>query len=150
HFAAFALMLHRIILALDGAPSLIVIKDAWDVLEHPFFASRLGSLLEMLSEQNAVLLASTRDAERLHNSSISHDLLRLTPTKLFLPDDVAGDYYADVVGMSKAEDEMLLAMERQKGDVLVKHGLETIATRFRIDRPDLQIVLTGDAKALHG
>jgi type IV secretion system protein VirB4 len=150
HFAAFALMLHRIILTLDGAPTLIIVKEAWDVFSHPFFASRLSSLFEMLTEKNAVLFCSTRDVDGLVRSNITKDMLNVAATKIFMPDDIASDYARDLVGLSEAEDTMLLKMERQRGDILIKHGSETIPTRFKIDNADLQAILMGDAKTLHG
>lgn len=149
-FAAFALLLHRIILSLDGKPTLIVIKEAWDLLDHPFFASRLASLGEMLTEQNAALFMTTRDIEKLAKSSVTQDILNLASTKIFMPDDVAGDQFANVVGLSETEDKMLLKMERQKGEFIIKHGNETIPTHFKIDDTKLQAILLGDAKTLHG
>lgn len=150
HFAAFALMLHRIILALDGTPTLIVIKEAWDILTHPFFASRLTSLSEMLTEQNAALFLTTRDVDKLAQSPVTKDILQFAVTRIFLPDDIASDHYADIVGLNQAEDKMLLKMERQKGDFIIKHGRETIPTRFKLDDAKMQAVLLGDAKTLHG
>ncbi len=150
HFAVFSLMLHRTILALDGAPTMIIVKEAWDVFNHPFFASRLQSLFDMLTEKNAILFSTTRDVESLEKSNITNDMLAGAATKIFMPDDIATDNMRELVGLSEMEDLALLKMERQRGDILIKHGSETIPTRFKIDNADLQAILMGDAKTLHG
>jgi type IV secretory pathway VirB4 component len=137
-------------LALDGTPAMIIVKEAWDLFNHPFFASRLSSLLDMLTEKNAILFSTTRDIESLSKSNITADMLAGAATKIFMPDDIAADNMRELVGLSDAEDVMLLKMERQRGDILIKHGSESIPTHFKIDNADLQAILMGDAKTLHG
>lgn len=144
----FSLILHRIILSLDGKPTLLVVKDAWDVFEHPFFASRLQSLMDMLTERNAMLLMTTRDVEQLPHSNITPMIMQGTSTKIVLPDDIPADYMPKLLGYTETEDKELAKMERQKGQFLVVHGDEIITTTLDIKHPAKQAILLGDAKTL--
>ena len=69
-------------------------------------------------------------------------------TKLIIPDDIPCDYLIDTLGYTKTEEQQLLKMERQKGDVLVVHDDEMIATRIDIKDSQKQAILSGDIKTL--
>ena len=146
--AIFSYLLHRAILSLDGTPTLLVIKDAWDVLEHPFFASRIQSLMDMLTERNAALMLTTREPEKLPSSVIMPVMSESIATKIIIPDDIPCDYLIDALGYTKTEEGQLLKMARQKGDVLIVHDDEMIATRIEVNDSQKQAILSGDAKTL--
>lgn len=146
----FAYLLHRLILTLDGQPTLIVLKEAWSLLDHSFFASRLESLLDMLKERNAAMIFAARDIENIAHSVITPDLVRLTSTHICVPDDIDTDYFSEITSLSENEVRMLGNMERQKGDFLLKHGKEIIPSQIVLDESELDVVLMGDAKMLYG
>jgi len=146
--ALLALILHRTIMTLDGKPTLIVIKDAWDVLDHPFFATRLQSLLDMLTERNAAVMFTMRQPEKLSTSEITPIIMGAVATKLVLPDDIPCDYFAELMGYGEEEDRQLNAMERQKGDLLIVHGDEIIVTSIELRDQEEHAILSGDAKTL--
>lgn len=146
--AIFSLLLHRTILMLDGEPTLIVIKDAWDVLDHPFFISRLKSLMDMLTERNASLLITTRHPEDLPTSAITPIIAENVATTLVIPDDVPCDYMPELLGYHQTEAATLAKMERQKGAFLVVHGAEVISTKLIIKDATQQALLSGDTKTL--
>ena len=146
--ALFALLLHRTILTLDGKPTLIVVKDAWDELDHPFFITRLQSLLDMLTEKNAAIMFISRRPEKFATSPITPIVVDAVATKLVLPDDIPCDYLSDLLGYSAEEQQQLNKMERQAGEFLIVHGEEIIATRLDLHVPEELAILSGDAKAL--
>lgn len=145
----FAYLLHRIILSLDGTPTLIVLNEAWELLDNEFFAARIGSLLAMLSQNNAQVLFTTRRLEAYEEHPLSAEILSRTGTVLFLPDDVPVDYLPELTQLTPPQSRALLRMERQKGEFLVRHGAETVACRFTAeDLPEFRDILNGDARAL--
>ncbi len=147
--ALFSYLLHRVIIALDGRPTIIVLNEAWELLDNHFFAPRLESLLEMLKENNALMVMRSDAIEKMAQSAISGDIMRLTPTKLFVPDDVPVNYYPELTGLTQEEERMLLKMERQKGQFLIKHGDEVIPSYLKITDERLVAVLNGERNAVH-
>lgn len=145
----FSYLLHRIISTLDGTPTIIVLNEAWELLDNDFFLPRIVSLLDMLRQNNAMLLMTTRHLEDHADSYLSIELNRHAPTKIFLPDDVPADYYPEITNLTQTEVRTLMRMDRQKGDVLIKHGGEVVGCRFSMEGLDaFRLMLSGDTKAL--
>lgn len=148
--AAFAYLLHRIILSLDGTPTIIVLQHAFPILQQPFFASRLESLLEMLKENNAMMIACVRYSESLAQNPVMDTLLRACASKVVVPDDLSLHYASLLPALLNENDEdLLLAMERMQGDLLLKQGTETVALHINLDAmPDVAAIFNNDIKTL--
>ncbi|MDX2073891.1 MAG: hypothetical protein SFX19_05955 [Alphaproteobacteria bacterium] len=148
--AAFAYLLHRIILSLDGSPTVIVLQHAFPMLQQPFFASRLESLLEMLKENNAMMILCMRYAESLAESPIIETLLARCASKVLVPDDLNLNYAAMFPALiSENEQDLLCSMQRTQGDIMVKQGHETVALRINLDNmPDVSAIFGNDVKTL--
>lgn len=148
--AAFAYLLHRVILSLDGRPTIIVLQHALPILQQPFFASRLSSLLEMLKENNAIVIFCVRYTETLPTNPITETLLAACASKIILPDDLRLDYAALFPNLINANDQdLLLSMDRMRGDIMLKQGEETVALRIDLDiMPDVKAIFDNDIKTL--
>lgn len=145
----FAYLLHRIIGNLDGTPTIIVLHEAWDLLENPFFAPRLESLLEMLRQSNVMMIAVTqRPAIEAEKPSFAAFLAQAA-TRIIVPDDVMIDYAGCVPTISAHEAQLLSQLDRQRGDFLLKTAGENIALCANFDdMDDVRAVLGGDVKTL--
>lgn len=148
--AAFAYMLHRVILSLDGQPTIIVLKHALPILQQPFFASRLTSLLEMLKENNAMMVLCVRYSPTLANHPITEILSNECASKIISPDDLNLDYAALMPTLISLDDQDLLCtMERMQGDIMLKQGSETVALRINLESmPDVAAIFNNDIKTL--
>lgn len=145
----FAYLLHRIMLVLDGKPTMLVINEAWDLLNNAFFAQRLNSLLDMLRKQNVMVLFTTRNFDKYAHDPVTPTILHNTPTKIIIPDDVAVNYFPEMLHCTDWELRTLENMERARGDILIKHGDESVFSRFSIQHLDsINNVLAGDPRAL--
>ncbi len=87
----FSYLLHRLIMALDGSPTVIVLHEAWDLLENAFFAPRLESLMEMLKQNNAMLLFTTGNplAHTGYTTRSFSTIMQNCATHIYMPDDIA-------------------------------------------------------------
>jgi len=123
----FSYLLHRIISALDGKPTIIVVHEAWDFLDNAFFAARISSLLDMLTQHNAMLLLTSRHFAQHEGSDFTAELMPRLATTLILPDDLPTDYFAASIGLTPSQERLLTSLDRQKGEFFVRHGTETLA-----------------------
>jgi type IV secretion system protein VirB4 len=147
--AVFAYLMHRIILSLDGKPTIILLHEAFDLLDNPFFAPRLESLMQMLTQNNAMLFCTTQKPEAALQKSTFKPLTEGAATQLYLPDDIVSDYSESLPTLSKHDNEFLVKMDRQKGDFLVKQGNESIALCANFDELEaVKAILAGDIKTL--
>lgn len=145
----FAYLLHRVITEIDGRPVIIVLRDAWDLIDNPFIAPRIESLMDMLQENNAMVIFTTSKTTHIAKTEIFAGVFKRCATQLILPDDVNHDYAAQGTGISEYDSKRLIRMDRQKGAFLLKQNNESIALKMDLKEMDeLNAVFANDSKNL--
>lgn len=145
----FSYLLHRIISEIDGRPSIILLHEAFDLLDNSFIAPRLESLLAMLQENNAMVIFTTSRPVGHLQSALFPVIMEHCATHLYLPDDVRQDYAAMPIGISEYDARRLLKMERQNGQFMVRQNNETIALAVDFKAlDDIYAVFANDRKNL--
>jgi type IV secretion system protein VirB4 len=84
-------LFRRIEQRLDGAPTLVLLDEAWAYLAHPLFQVRLKDWLKTMRRKNAVVVMATQQISDLANSRIADVVLENCPTKILLPNAEAGN-----------------------------------------------------------
>jgi type IV secretion system protein VirB4 len=145
----FSYLMHRIITSLDGRPTIIVMHEAWDLLENSFFAPRLESLLEMLQQNNVMVIFTTRKPFQCTELTTFSTIMQKCQTRLYIPDDINHHYVSPKLGLNENDKRIMLRMERQNGNFLLKQKNESIALQvdFR-DLEDIYSIMCNDAKSL--
>lgn len=89
--AVLSYLFHRIEGRLDGRPSLIIIDEGWLVLDSPAFAAQLREWLKTLRKKNASVVFATQSLADIETSSIAPAIIESCPTRIFLPNERAGE-----------------------------------------------------------
>jgi type IV secretory pathway VirB4 component len=104
---------------LTGAPTLIILDEAWVYLKSEFFAGKIQDWLLTLRKKNAVVIFSTQNLEHIVLSQIGSDVFQSCVTKIFLANDDAitpriGQLYTDI-GLNDRQRQIVahLAKKRQ-------------------------------------
>ncbi|MDP9838597.1 type IV secretion system protein VirB4 [Neorhizobium huautlense] len=82
-------LFHRIEKRLDGSPSLIVLDEAWLMLGHPVFRSKIREWLKVLRKANCAVVLATQSISDAERSGIIDVLKESCPTKICLPNGTA-------------------------------------------------------------
>lgn len=145
----FSYLMHRVIGIIDDRPAIIVMNEAWDLLENEFFAPRLGSLLEMLRQRNVMVMFTTSQISGCAETRTLATLMESTSTQIYIPDEMPIAYRAKNLGINEQDEYMIQGMERQKGDFLLKQNGESIALNLSIkELEDVLAIFTNDVKSL--
>lgn len=145
----FSYLMHRVIDAIDDRPMVIVMNEAWDLLENEFFAPRLSSLLEMLRQRNVMVMFTTSQISGCAETQTLATLMESTSTQIYIPDEMPVAYRTKNLGINEQDEYMIQGMERQKGDFLLKQNGESIALNLSIkELEDVLAIFTNDVKAL--
>ncbi|MEK6746377.1 MAG: hypothetical protein AABY33_05045 [Pseudomonadota bacterium] len=145
----FSYLMHRVIDSIDDRPTVIVMNEAWDLLENEFFTPRLGSLLEMLRQRNVMVMFTTSKISGSSDTQTLATLMESTSTQIYMPDEMLVSYRPKNLGINAHDEYMLLGMERQKGDFLLKQSGESIALNLSIkELEDVLAIFTNDVKSL--
>lgn len=74
---------------LTGAPSLIILDEAWLMLGHPAFRDKIREWLKTLRKANCAVLLATQSISDAERSGIIDVLKESCPTKICLPNGAA-------------------------------------------------------------
>jgi len=80
---------HRIEQSLTGAPTLIILDEAWVFLDHEQFAQKIREWLKVLRKANASVVFATQSLTDIVESPIFSTVLESCPSQIFLPNDKA-------------------------------------------------------------
>ena len=145
----FAYLIHRVIGSINEQPTIIVLNEAWDLLENAFFAPRLESLLEMLRERNVMVLFTTSKSASIKEYSTLPTIMSACATKIYVPDEMPLAYNEPELELTPQDALMLLDMHRPSGDFLVKQRGESIALSVTLkDCEDAIAIFSNDIKSL--
>lgn len=84
-------LFHRIEQRLTGAPSLIILDEAWIMLGHPTFSAKIREWLKVLRKANCAVILATQSISDAERSGIVDVLKESCPTKICLPNGSASD-----------------------------------------------------------
>jgi len=73
----------------DGAPTLLILDEAWVFLDDPAFASRIREWLKTLRKRNVSVIFATQSLADIQRSSIAPALIESCPSRIFLPNPQA-------------------------------------------------------------
>ncbi|MEL7392086.1 MAG: conjugal transfer protein TrbE [Pseudomonadota bacterium] len=118
-----AYLFHRLEERFDGAPTLLILDEAWVFLDHPMFAGRLREWLKTLRKKNVSVVFATQSLSDISGSAIAPALIESCPTRIFLPNARAqepgqADTYSGF-GLSDRQTE-LIARATPKRDYYVQ------------------------------
>ncbi len=137
---------HRINLALDGTPTMIVLDEAWALIDNPIFAPKIKDWLKVLRKLNTFVIFATQSVEDASKSSISDTLIQQTATQIFLPNLKATDVYRTTFMLSEREHNLIRTTDPGSRFFLVKQGNDSVIARVDLSgMGDLINVLSGRA-----
>ncbi|HEY4014812.1 MAG TPA: conjugal transfer protein TrbE [Polyangiaceae bacterium] len=116
---ALEYLFHRVEGRFDGAPTLMIVDEAWLFLGHPVFASRLQAWLKTLRKKNVYVVFATQEvADAARKPELLSTILSACHTKIFLPDEEALTPAMTVayqaVGLTSAEIEILAKAQKKR------------------------------------
>ena len=104
-------LFRRIEKRLTGAPSLIIIDEAWLMLGHPLFRDKIREWLKVLRKANCAVLLATQSISDAERSGILDVLKESCPTKICLPNGAAREpgtrEFYERIGFSERQIEIV-------------------------------------------
>jgi type IV secretion system protein VirB4 len=161
------MLLYEIEKSLDGSPAIIVLDEAWSLVNNRFFGlpsrrsdadvdhhgesppTRLEAWLDRMTEKNAVVVVATENVRNACRTSMTDKIVAKIATRIFLPNRHADDYsisYHETWMLSDTEFEMLSAMSVNKREFMIKQGKDAIVCRLDLSDMEQLPALSASAK----
>lgn len=143
-------LFHKINLSLDGTPTMIVLDEAWALIDNPVFAPKIKDWLKVLRKLNAFVIFATQSVEDAAKSAISDTLIQQTATQIFLPNLKANaEGYMDAFMLSRREFTLIKTTDPGTRFFLVKQGVDAVVARIDLSgMVDIINVLSGGAETV--
>lgn len=142
-------LFQRINMSLDGTPTIIILDEAWALIDNKIFASKIKDWLKTLRKLNGMVIFATQSVEDAVNSSISDTLIQQMATQLFLPNPKATDAYKKAFMLSEREYNLLKNTDPGTRYFLVKQGKDVVVARIDLKgMDDIIYVLSGRAETV--
>jgi type IV secretion system protein VirB4 len=146
---ALSYVFHRINLSLDGTPTMIVLDEAWALIDNPVFAPKIKDWLKVLRKLNTFVVFATQSVEDASKSAISDTLIQQTATQIFLPNLRATSTYRTTFMLSEREFQLIKSTDPGSRFFLVKQGNNSVIARVDLGgMSDVVNVLSGRASTV--
>ncbi len=123
---------HRINLSLDGTRSMIVLDEAWALIDNPVFAPKIKDWLKVLRKLNTFVIFATQSVEDAAKSMISDTLIQQTATQIFLPNLKATSVYRSAFMLTEREYNLIKTTDPSSRYFLVKQGVNAVVARVNL------------------
>lgn len=141
---ALLYLFHRINSSLDGTNTMIVLDEAWALIDNPVFSSRIKNWLKVLRKLNAMVIFATQSVEDASKSTISDTLVQQTATQIYLINLKATETYKKVFMLSDREFSIIKTTDPGSRFFLVKQDNSSVVTRVNLSgMVDVVNVLSG-------
>ncbi len=142
-------LFHRIQNSLDGSPTMIVLDEAWALIDNPIFAPKIKDWLKTLRKLNTCVIFATQSVEDAAKSTISDTLVQQTATQIFLPNLKATDVYQKVFMLSEREFSLVKTTDPSSRFFLLKQDNDGVIARIDLGGMDDVIkVLSGKIETI--
>jgi type IV secretion system protein TrbE len=84
-------LFYRLDKRFDGAPTLLILDEAWVFLDDPTFAGRIREWLKTLRKRNVSVVFATQSLVDVQTSSIAPAIVESCASRIFLPNPQAGE-----------------------------------------------------------
>ena len=123
-------LFHRINSSLDGTPTMIILDEAWALIDNPIFAPTMKEWLKVLRKLNAFIVFATQSVEDATKSDISDTLVQQTATQIYLPNLKATDVYRTAFMLSERELLIIKTTDPSTRFFLIKQGVNGVVARI--------------------
>lgn len=128
---------------------LIVLDEAWDILDNPAFGPHLSKWLQRLKKKNALCIFATEAAKKAAKSSITNTLSEEINTYIFLPNNEIDESYGKIFNLDNEEIEAISLLKKKDRHFLLKHHEDTIIARLDLEGFDEELsILAANEKQI--
>jgi len=126
-------LIHRMTMALDGTPTIIVLDEGFMLLDNPVFGAKAQPWLDYLTRKNAMVMVMTGRPEESANLKYAPAIMQKMVTQCYLPDSDPIPQFMDRFGLNEQEYHYLAQLSPIERQFLLKRENESQVLACRLD-----------------
>jgi type IV secretion system protein VirB4 len=130
----FNYLLRQIEESLDGSPAILVLNNAWSLLDNPILGPNISETLQRFNQKNCAVIMASRNINQISESQVSSEINKNLATKVFLPNPNPDSCLQNIFGLSEDEMKILQMMSEEDEDFFFKHSDDAIIASLRLSK----------------
>ncbi len=114
----------------DERPTLVVLDEAWKMLDDEYFQSRLKDWMLTMRKKNVAVVMMTQRVSHIRESRAGGSILESTATQVLFPSSSTTAGELDVLGLTDAEAAFLGSSGAGNRFVLIRNGDDSAVVDF--------------------
>ena len=141
--------LHQIEKNLDGSKTIIVIDEAFKLLDNPFITPEITGFLQRVAKKNAVVIMAQESIKDIEKSNITDLLMSEISTSFYFANEKVGNSYKNIFQLSTIEREFLDLIKRDQRKFLLKHGSDSLVAELDLEQlTEILLILSSDDQTI--
>jgi type IV secretion system protein VirB4 len=116
--------------SVDKKPAIVVLDEAWRMIDNPFMALKLDAIMESFQKKNIVIIFASESIDDVANSNMTNKLTSKLSTQIYLPNKNINESYKKLFNLSEAEYALMENIKENNRKFLLKHANEAIAAEL--------------------
>ncbi len=131
----------------DRRPTVIVLDEAWKLLDDAYFVSRLENWLVTLRKMNVVVIMMTQFPGQLASIRVGRTIVETAPTQVLFPNDRARPEDYEVLRVERKEAELLVQPNVGRRTALVRSAGDSVFVNVDLSALGSFLAVLGGGRA---
>lgn len=142
-------LLHKVEASLDGSPAILVLDEAWNLIDNPIFSPQIADFMERMKQKNCVIVFVSSDSDAINGSDIIFEIKRNLAGEIYTANPNPDQCYRNVLELSDDELDIIKMMEDDERHFVFKQRNETVIASLNLKKsPEILKILSADELTL--
>ncbi len=138
-------LLRKVEESLDGSPAILVLDQAWNLIDNVIFAPQISEFLERMRQKNCVVVFISSDADAVNESDIIFEIRRAVAGEIYTANSDPHEIYSAVFELSDDEIEIIKMMSGDEHNFVFKNRGESVIASLNLNNsPEILKILSAD------
>ncbi len=138
-------LLRKIEENLDGSPAIIVLDEAWNLIDNPIFTPQIAMFMERVRQKNCVLIFTSSDSDAINASDIIFEIKRVISGEIYTANPQPDSCYKSVLELNDDEIDIIKMMEDDERHFIFKHRGDAVIASLSLKKmPEILKILAAD------
>lgn len=119
-------LIHQIESQLDQSPSIIVLRDAWTMIDNQILAPKIVEFLKRVAQQNCVVIFTSKNPEQISANKLSQEIIDNIATKIFTPNSAPHQSLKTIFELDDEELKILKMMISEENTFFFKRAEDSV------------------------
>ena len=140
--AVLCYLLHDLERSLKGAPTILIMYEAW-TLDAVFYTEQeFDEWVDRLSDLNVVIVFASENIGAISSSRIIRYIVKHIDTRIFMPNFIVGSkQHGRLYGLSQEEIDVMLQISQGEGHFFLKQGKKTAVLSLKLPEQERRVLL---------